>query len=109
MDVVDAPDAELAATHLLTTELMRLAQRHGIPQAAVTDVLDGVDLHDVPASLFREAGLLPGAHLRPLDALHLAGAVRLGTDVVLTYDLRLATAAREVGLVPSSPGAAHDE
>lgn len=107
VEVVDAPDAELVATQLLTTELMRLAQRHGLAQEAVTEVLDGVDLHDLPASLYREAGLLPGPHLRSLDALHLVGAIRLGIDAVLTYDLGLADAARRAGLTVVSPGASH--
>ncbi len=38
----------------------------------VTQFLTGVSLYEMPGSLFREAGLLPGADLRSLDALHLA-------------------------------------
>lgn len=105
VEVVDAPDAELVATQLLATELMGLAQRHDVAQQAVTAVLDGIDLHDLPASLFREAGLWPGPVLRSLDTVHLVAAVRLGVDVVLTYDVRLSDAARQAGLTVASPGA----
>ncbi len=57
----------------------------------------------MPASLFREAGLLPGERLRSLDALHLAAAVRIGVDRLLTYDARMGTAARELGLAVLAP------
>lgn len=48
--------------------------------------------------------LLPGDSLRSLDALHLAAAVRLGADVVLTYDARMIGAATELGFAVVSPG-----
>lgn len=40
-----------------------------------------------------------------LDAIHLATALQLGDDVgqVITYDERMATAARALGLRASSP------
>jgi hypothetical protein len=41
--------------------------------------------------------------LRTLDAIHLATAVLLDVDAVLTYDERLALAARHNGLAVSAP------
>jgi hypothetical protein len=41
--------------------------------------------------------------LRSLDAIHLATAVLLDADTVLTYDDRLAEAARYNGLTVSAP------
>lgn len=70
---------------------------------AVTELLDSVDLYDVPASLHREAGHLPGASLRSLDALHLAAAVRIGVDNLITYDARLSDAARDLGIAVGAP------
>lgn len=64
-----------------------------------------MDLYEVPPSLFREAGLLPGVGLRSLDAIHLAAAVRLGVAAVLTYDSRMREAARGLGLEVVAPGA----
>lgn len=92
------------ASFLVETELRRLAVRLELPQAAVTAILDGVDLYDLPPGVFREAGLLPGRSLRSLDALHLAAAIRLETDVLVTYDARLAATAGDVGLTALAPG-----
>jgi predicted nucleic acid-binding protein len=100
---LDEGQVEPVATHLLETELRRFAQRHDLPQAAVTSVLDRVSLHDLPASIFREAGLVAGPTLRSLDALHLVAAIRLGVDVVVTYDARMAEAATSLGLSVGTP------
>lgn len=103
-EMVDRAGPELVACMLLETELRRAAQRIGeLAQENVTAFLDGVNLYEVPPSLFREAGLLPGAGLRSLDAIHLAAAIRLGADRVLTYDSRMAVAARDLGLVVLAP------
>lgn len=69
----------------------------------VTEFLEGIDLFEIPASLFQEAGLLPGPGLRSLDALHVAAAIRIGVDVVVTYDSRMRAAVTDLGLVPLSP------
>ncbi len=44
-------------------------------------------------------------YLRSLDALHLAAALRLGCRSVVTYDERMAVAARELGFDVVAPGA----
>ena len=101
---VDAQAPNLVACWLLDTELRRAAHREAsLTQENLSDLLDGVDLYEVPPSLFREAGLLPGAGLRPLDALHLAAAVRIGVDHVVTYDVRMIDSARTLGLSVLSP------
>jgi len=95
---LDQPNLETVACLLLETELRRFAVRHAIPQQEVTAILDTVSLYEMPHSLYYEAGILPGRHLRSLDALHLVAAVRLGTDVIVSYDNRLQEAAAELGL-----------
>jgi uncharacterized protein len=101
---VDSEGPNLVACWLLDTELRRAAQREAtLTQENVSDLLDGVDLYEVPPSLFREAGLLPGASLRSLDALHLAAAVRIGVDHIVTYDVRMTASARMLGLSVLSP------
>jgi predicted nucleic acid-binding protein len=94
---------DVVSSALLETELRRLAVRLELDQSAVTDLLARVDLVDPPRSLFHEAGLLPGPHLRSLDALHLATALRVGADTLVAYDARLLDAAHSLGLVVSSP------
>jgi predicted nucleic acid-binding protein len=96
-------EQELVSSALLETELRRLAIRLEFDQSVVTDLLARVDLVDPPRSLFHEAGLLPGAHLRSLDALHLATALRVDCEFFLAYDKRLVDAARAVGLSVQSP------
>jgi predicted nucleic acid-binding protein len=103
---LDAERPDLVACVLLETELRRLAVRLDLAQDAVTAVLDGVTLYEVPPSLYREVGLLPGRHLRSLDAIHVAAANRLAVGTVLAYDQRLLAAARAVGLHTTSPSSA---
>ena len=94
----------LVACLLLETELRRVAAREpALTQQAVSDLLRGVDLYELPPPLFAEAGLLPGADLRSLDALHLAAAIRLEVEAVVTYDVRMADAATALGLTVLAP------
>jgi predicted nucleic acid-binding protein len=77
--------------------------RLDLDQSAVIDLLARVDLVDPPRSLFHEAGLFPGPHLRSLDALHLATALRVDAETLVAYDARLLEAARSLGLGVLSP------
>jgi predicted nucleic acid-binding protein len=88
---------------LLETELRRFAVRTGVAQAAVSDLLAGIDLVEPDRLLLTEAGLLPGVNLRSLDALHVATALRLDASVLVAYDHRLQQAARDVGLATVAP------
>ena len=101
LDSLD-PGEVLASSALLETELRRVAVRQDLAQASVSDVLARVALVDPDRSLFHEAGVLPGATLRSLDALHLATAMRLGAAVV-AYDIRLIESATALGLDIVSP------
>lgn len=94
----------LASCQLLETELRRAVQRLEVAsQRHVTDLLDRVDLYDLNAAMYTQAGLLPGPNLRSLDALHLAAALAIGVDAVVTYDARMTEAARDFGLVTLQP------
>jgi predicted nucleic acid-binding protein len=59
----------------------------------------------VTASIRDAAANVPGA-LRSLDALHVASAQQLGPELtsLVTYDHRMADAARAVGLPVAMPG-----
>lgn len=74
-----------------------------LTQEAVSRFLDTVDLYDIPSHLYTEAGLLPGARLRSLDAIHVAAAVSTRARAVLTYDTRMAESARDLGLRVLAP------
>lgn len=104
-NTVSTDNPDLVASYLLETELRRAVMRFAqLTQTDAVRLLESVDLYDVPPSLFREAGLLAGVGLRSPDAIHLAAAVRLGVDHLATYDERMISAARDVGVNVVSPG-----
>ncbi len=95
---------DVVSCRLLVTESHRAAHRiPALDHVTVTKALGQVELVDVDAELFTEAGMMPGANLRSLDALHVASALSVGSDVVLAYDLRVLEAATSVGLVAEAP------
>ncbi|MDP9998217.1 putative nucleic acid-binding protein [Pseudarthrobacter sulfonivorans] len=70
----------------------------------VNAVLGAINLVDVARSDLMYAAALPGK-LRSADAIHLAAAIRLQSDVMVAYDSELLAAAVEAGLDVLSPGA----
>lgn len=95
----------LVASFLLVTELHCAARRRGsvIDPAAVTSVLDGLVLVDLQRTdLLRAASSEWG--LRSADALHLATALRVESDEIVTYDGELAEVATRIGLPVVAPG-----
>lgn len=101
---INARRPELVGCWLVETELRRACLRStGVTQEIVTGLLDRMNLTEVPWSVFQQAGQLPGRDLRSLDALHLAAALQLDVDRLITYDTRMATAARAVGLHVQAP------
>lgn len=100
-------EPQIASCGLARTELMRAVRRQHPDRAEqVRAVLTRVTLLEVPAALFDLAGRLDPTALRSLDAIHLAAALSLGDDLesVVTYDERLAEAARRHGLPVTAPG-----
>jgi uncharacterized protein len=85
------------------------------PPAAPGTTFDVDELADVALSGVLERPITPDVValarrlappvLRSLDAIHLATALVLDVDVVLTHDPRLAEAARHHGVRTESPGA----
>ena len=96
-------DTALVSSLVLETEVRRLAVRWSLPQAAVSEVLRRFDLLLPDRTIYRDAGLLAGTHLRSLDALHVAAALRLNAAAMLSYDARQGDAARSVGLEVIAP------
>ena len=93
---------QLVASMLLYTELHCAGKRRGLPSELITTVLGGINLVDLARSDLMYAAAMPG-RLRSADAIHLAAAIRLQTDVLIAYDLELANAATEAGLNALSP------
>jgi predicted nucleic acid-binding protein len=97
------PGRRLAASWLLHTELHCAAGRNPtvLDTEAITTLLDAVDLVDVTRGDFLAAGT--HTPLRSNDAIHLATALRLGVDEVVTYDVELARVATAAGLRVIAP------
>ena len=99
-------DRHPVSCDLTRAELLR-AVRRVAPDRAVRarEVLDSVTLVEVTTAIFEDAGRLEPTFLRTLDAVHLAAALDLGDDLdgIVTYDERLAQAARANGVAVISP------
>jgi predicted nucleic acid-binding protein len=90
----------LVSSALARTEVLRALLPAG--DDAVTRgqvVLQRVDLVRVNDRILNAAGLLRPTELRSLDAIHLATAQELGDELraLVTYDDRMATAAKQLG------------
>ena len=94
----------LVASWLLHTELHCAASRHPneVDLQSVGIVLDSVTLLDLTRGDLLTSGTLPG-RLRSNDALHLAVALRVGADEIVTYDTELAAAASAAGIAAVGP------
>jgi len=115
--VVREPESEALLLHLrqwswrtssalLRAEALRAAGPHGQGAvAAARRLFGGLHLVALDDALLERAGELQPLAMRSLDAVHLATALSLGSDlgVVVTYDARLAECARAQGLDVASP------
>ncbi|MFA5787848.1 MAG: type II toxin-antitoxin system VapC family toxin [Actinomycetota bacterium] len=96
----------LVSSALARTEVARALLPLG-PEAVRRghDVLARIDLARVNDRVLLAAGKLLPADLRSLDAIHLATAQEFGSDLarIVTYDDRMAAAARALGFTVSVP------
>ena len=96
----------LATSVIARVEVARALLRMRLgPAAREHALISAID--EIPLSLAvveRAATLMP-AEVRSLDAIHLASAIEVGSDLeaFVTYDRRMADAARGLGLPVVSP------
>lgn len=91
---------------LARVEVVRAVRPHGEPAVArARQLLARLSLVRLDDVLLDAAAALDRAGLRSLDAIHLAAAQALGDGLVavVTYDRRMADAARGFGLATSAP------
>lgn len=87
-------------------ELLRACRR--VDENAVgvaVSLLEGVDLLPLDGAIIEKAATVAPAELRSLDAIHLASALSLDSDLtaLVAYDVRLCSAARAAGIEAVSP------
>ncbi len=103
---LETSDRQPVSSDLARTELVR-AVRRSQPERflRVRAILDRIDLLELPSTVYDHAGRVDPVELRSLDALHLAAAMALGDELeaVVTYDERLASAARANGIAVIAP------
>jgi uncharacterized protein len=92
-----------ALSHVETVRACRRAQ---LPADEALDLMQSVESISLGPAVVRAAGVLQPASLRSLDAIHLASAQQLNDPDLefITYDARLAQAARAHGLRVVQPG-----
>ena len=97
----------LASSTLLRTEALRALRRSGNDPhiAKARRLFSSLHMIRLDEPLLDRAGDLDPPGLRSLDAIHLAAALALGTDmgVMYVYDGRLKEAAESYGLDVASP------
>lgn len=99
-------DDVLVSSALLAIEVRRAMLREDPSQLPRADLmLLKVGLVAVSDPIVEAASRLPDSALRSLDAIHLATALLLGSevDVMISYDKRLCTAAQAHGVDVASP------
>ena len=96
----------LMSSALARAEVLRALLPGGEPAlAAGRRVLSRVDLVRVNDPVLSQAGTMLPVELGSLDAIHLATARRIGADLaeIVSYDPRMAAAARSMGYKVTSP------
>ncbi len=95
----------LLSSKLALVEVTRGIDRNLPPEAAQEDldeavakVLEDVDLIAIDDFTLEVAGEIPGRHLGTLDAIHVATALIMRADLVVTRDQRMIEVCAEVGL-----------
>lgn len=106
---VDDDDA-LVSSSLARIEVSRAlrsrldGEDHDVINDAIEDALSGIAERPVAADVVSLARRIGPNVLRTLDAIHLATAILIDADVMITYDDRLAAAARHNDVAVSAPG-----
>lgn len=97
-------DDRVVSSRILRTEITRVLRRESLPVAARDQVLDYIDTIPLDHAVLQEAeAIIP--HIRTLDAIHLASALRSGLDdlVVTTHDVTMKSVAVALGFRITDP------
>jgi len=100
-------DVDVLITSRLTQiEIVRAASRHPHPtEDSLARMMERLVFRELTSDIAAAAAGLQPPELRSLDAIHLATAIEFSSelDAFLTYDKRLAAAARQHGLTVAAP------
>jgi predicted nucleic acid-binding protein len=84
---------DLLATSALTrTELLRFTARFDVPQTVLADALAGIEFVPVSAEVLELAGSVGTRELDLVTALHVASALHIEAEYVISFDEQLIAA-----------------
>lgn len=96
--------SRVISSRLLRTEITRVLRREGLPVLDRGQITDHIDVLPLDHAVLNEAEAI-GSHIKTLDAIHLASALRSGLDdlTVVTHDRTMASVAQHLGFVIYDP------
>ncbi|MEZ0365771.1 type II toxin-antitoxin system VapC family toxin [Mycobacterium sp. pUA109] len=97
-------DDRVVSSRILRTEITRVLRRESLPVADRDQILDYIDTIPLDHAVLQEAeAIVP--HIRTLDAIHLASALRSGLDdlVITTHDVTMKSVAVTLGFRITDP------
>lgn len=99
-----APLVSSALARVEVTRALLPLGKHAVHRGHT--VLARLEVLRIANRVLRAAGELLPSDLRSLDAIHLASALQFGDALghIVTYDIRMAAAARTLGIKVMSPG-----
>jgi len=98
LDRLNPETNTLVSGRLLETEMRRTAHYLGLSGHLLDATMANIAIVEHERVDFRRAGDFTAPHLGSLDALHLATALRVQADVMITRDHKLAAACEGEGL-----------
>lgn len=104
-DSTTGQDGErVVSSRILRTEITRVLRREGLPVADRDHILDYVDTIALDHAVLQEAEAII-SHVRTLDAIHLASALRSGLEdlVIVTHDTTMKAVAAAIGFRVNDP------
>lgn len=102
--VTDDIATGIISSRLLRTELTRVLRREGLPVTLRAEILDHLDTVGIDHAVLQEAeAIVP--HIRTLDAIHLASALRSGIPdlTIVTHDRAMKSVAEQIGFLILDP------
>ena len=106
--VLDRNGSTMTSSELAKVEVLRGCRRVDVGVLpAARELLSGINLIPLSGNVIDQAGALGEPLLRSLDALHLASALSVATELTafVAYDRRLVAAAAAASLRTVAPGA----
>ncbi len=97
-------NTDIISSTLLRTEVSRVLRREAVDPSEANETLSRIEILPNLLSDITDAGNLSVRYLKTLDAIHLATAIRLGANCLVTYDAGLIKASTQLGITVRSPG-----